>query len=335
MPAHDARSASPTTARRFLALLAGAVVALELVFGFALPVDRGRHEVDRLARETALGAPAGDVVLLADSVCYAVLDPDRARDAGLVDLASNQSVGVAGNVFLLERLREARPEPLRAVVYIASPRSLREGLHNYAHLGPYFTSVFLRDREIADVEARLDRSDLVEAMRAERSSARRRIPSNQRAGWVLHPMSRWLRSAKQRLERSRGNTLPPLTRSAQELLAELSALDSFDPPVETVRYLERLAEVTAEAGAVLVLCPPPLAPTLRAAWGKSGLAAEYEAWMGAFAGRHDHVLFEPSSRYLPSDDRLFTDGVHLTPSGKREWEQILFGWLSSDGLDRR
>jgi hypothetical protein len=331
MTATRHRDSPEHEAKRFLGWLAALAVTAEAAFALVLPLDRGRHEVDRLARQTSAGELEGEVVLLADSVAYAVLTPAAARANGVADLASNREIGAAGNAFLLERLTRSNAEPLRAVVYVAAPTSLEVDLEPSRYRLPYFTSVFLRDAEIRDVEERLDRPALAARMRAERRALTWRFPSHMRAGLALHPLDAALRRAKHVLNAALGDEPPELTPDARRDLEALAARRCLRISRVTEVYLDRLAELSVNAGAVLVLTPPPLAPSVRRAWRANGVLERYEHFLADFAARHRGVVFEPVCPYQPDDDRVFVDGVHLTPQGKAEWAAELVPWLDEVG----
>lgn len=309
--------------------LAGCLLVCELALGLALPVHRGRHEVDtRVAQIASLeGAPRA--VLLADSLSFGALvgEEDGRPLVGedVLDLASNQSIGVAGNAFLLRRLLEATPAAPERVVYASYPHSFRSNLDSERFLEPYFTSVFTAPEEIADVERLLDRPDLDAALRSAGGLGGLYPPSHTRRGWLLDRVSAGLRSAQRAL--LGGRSAPKAGEAARQKIAERAALPGFEASEVTRAFLPELIARCEERGIELVLVTAPLPPSLKSAWEASGYWEQYEAWRADLAAAHPETVRVLPCPWTPSSDDEFYDGVHVVPSTRIAWGRALAGLL--------
>lgn len=327
-------TSSSDAARRFLAILALGIVAVELAALLVLPVERGRHEVDRRTAQIDTVERIPDSVLLSDSVSYGALDGLEVP-ASVLDLSSNQAIGVAGNAFfvrrLFERLEARDPGSARGVrvVYALSPVSFESNLDSARFLEPYFTSVFVRPSEIEAIEEHLDRPEIAELQR--RDAARRVTypPTYLRRGVVQTPIALALRA----LDRERRANLPvpsEPTPAAREEIATRGAYVSFDPSEVSRAFLPVLADVCGEYGATLRIVHAPVPPSIHAAWERTGYAEDYASWLEGIASDRPHVELVAAPPASIGVDAAFYDGVHLLPGPRLAWGRALLEHLDHD-----
>ncbi len=320
-------------AARFFASLVVCVLLVEVAFGWLLPRNPGRHEVDRRVARIAKETRASRNVLLSDSVSYGVLDGIELPD-DVLDLSTNQAISVAGNAFLVERLFErldalAISPPVDTVLYVVGPTGLEVALDSKRFNEPYFTSVFTRAAEIAAVDERLDRPDLVRAMRVARTRARFEFPSYARRGVLIEPLTNALRGLKRGLYGAAAMPTTPTAR-ARELIEERSQRAVFEPSSVTRAFLPVLAAECERRGVRLVLAPPPVAPTLLAAWKRTGMWDGYVGFLADVARPHALVRVAPSCPVAFDTDAAFYDGVHLEQAAKSTWGEALAALLATD-----
>jgi hypothetical protein len=308
----------------FLILLALGIVVVELLTAGTVPVQRGRHEVDRRVAQIARTHQAPQTVLLSDSVSYEALAGAQAP-AGTLDLSSNQTIGVAGNYFMLLRLLDrlgADAKGIERVVYAVSPKALDENLESKLFLTTYFTSVFNRPEEIKGMRQALGRTDLVEAMSQARKRSLVELPLSQRQGLIRDPLGSFLREVKRKLKRDSASPMVANPES-QKVLGQRSADDDFTPSPASEVYLKLLIELCAERSIDLVLVSPPIAPSIQSARESNGYEDQFTLY------RTKHLSGQPDLRwihpcpYQPPGDGAFYDGVHLDQGVKDAWGQTL------------
>ena len=323
-------------ARAFVACLALLILATESAFALLSPLDRGRHEVDHRVAAIADIERTPGVILLSDSVSFGVLDL-VGTPADVLDLSSNRSVTVAGNAFLVRRVlgelksKGQATDDLR-IVYAIGPESLEAELDSANFLESYFTSVFCRPDEIADVRERLRRPELTQSMQRARQELRWQFPSHLRRGLLTAPLSRALRQLRVRF----ASDAPPPQHASSAFRAKLAYLGKksrFEASEVTRLYLEQLWDAARGSGAELILLVPPLPPSLWELWEENGYLRSFRAWMERFREEHPGFVWIESPPWgsSPSQggDAAFYDGVHFVPAAKRLWGQELKGFLEA------
>lgn len=330
-------SSETARARRFLGLAFAGALVVEASFGLAAREHRGRHEVDDCAHAVAAFGTPPRTVLLADSISYGVLDAVTLPD-DVLDLSNNQTIGAAGNFFLLQRLareldRRGASGPSHLVM-VMSPDSWDSNLDSATLLEPYFVTVFDGAGEIASVAGSLERPALVAAMRRSRWESALQLPSYLRRGLVQAPLRDGLRGLKRRLQEGLGgaNEAPGgaalWAEAARAKIAARAAVAGFVVAPVTEAYLPQLAALCAERGARLVLMPAPLPPTVVAAWRANGLWQDYLETLARLTAEHPALVLEECPYRAPSDESFY-DGVHLVQSAKNAWAQVLAGVLAA------
>lgn len=316
-------------ARAALCWSLGLWLVVELVLAASLPTHLGRHEVDdRVAAIEQVGT-CPEVVLLSDSVTYGALDTIGWKSPEVLDLSTNQAIGVPGNVFLLRRLgarldsRKRYPEVQR-VVYVVRPTSLSHDPSRGRFVDSYFTSVFNRPREVRSMRLEFEDSELADAMESAADAQRFEPPSLRRRGHLLRPLSLWLRSLGQELDS--GAPLPPLTASAREQLAQESAWTEPRFSEATRRGLPLLAAEARALGAELEIRFAPVAPSLAAAWSENGYGSAVVEELRSLLGDSARVYARPL--YEARADEVFSDGSHLAIDPRREYAEELAGYLT-------
>ena len=316
---------------RFLVCLAVLVTVTEAAFGALFPVHLGRHEVDDCAYLVATARSPIRTVLLSDSVSYGVLRSLEIPD-DLLDLTSNQAIGIAGNTFLVQRLFErlddlgaAMPE---RIILAFNPASFESNLDSERFLDSYFASVFHRPNEIEDVQESLNRPDIVRLQRRDAFAHGFELPSYLRRGHLHRPLREGLRSLKRWLQRSSGTTREApggaavWRETARRKIEERSKL-RFQPSEVSEVYLPKLARLCDRRGVELLIVTAPVAPTILEAWRRSGFLDAYRAWLRAIAERFPALRILDPCPWVPASDALFYDGVHLTEEGKEGWGRAL------------
>ncbi|HIG10422.1 MAG: hypothetical protein ABGY71_02570 [bacterium] len=311
---------------RFVLLLALLVGAAELAAWALLPINQGRHEADQRLQDVAAAGAQTRVVLLSDSVSYAALELAPAV-AGVLDLSTNRAISAAGNCFLIERVLDEAPN-IERVVLIVGPHTWTEDLRGKL-ASVYFTRLFMRPEEMAQVERLLERPDLVRDMAEAQCRQAFLPPSYLRRGALLRPLSSALRDLGQKLRAEQPPPTEPTTQ-AQAFYDERRAWKHFDPSPVTRAFLPRLAQVCSQRGVRLELLPCPLAPQLVSAWKAGGLWAGYTAWMGALAEQHTTTSFIEACPWPDARDSDFYDGSHLAPAPKTIWGAALAGYLAGE-----
>jgi hypothetical protein len=308
----------------FVTLLALGIVVVELWTAGALPVKRGRHEVDRRVAQIARTHQAPKTVLLSDSVSYEALAGAQAP-AGTLDLSSNQTIGVAGNYFMLRRLLDrlgADAKGIERVVYAVSPKALDENLQSKLFLPTYFTSVFTRPEEIEGMQQALGRTDLVEAMSQARKRALVELPLSQRQGVIRDPLGSLLREVKRKLKRNSASPVVP-NPDAQKVIGQRSANDAFAPSPASEVYLKLLAELCAQREIELILVSPPIAPSIQSARESNGYEDQFSLYRTKHLSAQSGLRWIHPCPYVPPGDGAFYDGVHLEQGAKDAWGQTL------------
>ncbi len=313
-------SGAEAKAKRFLLCLAVGVLSVEAVIGGWVPVQKGRHEVDRRVAEIERIAQVPPTVFLSDSISYEVL-MGVGLPEDVLDLSSNQTIGVAGNYFLLRRLLERAPGQVERVVYAFSPLSLSANLDSKNYLKAYFETVFLRADEIDDIEHRLGRKELSRAMEKARLRALVEPPSSNRAGVIRDPLGVSLRDWKRTLRRG-GPVSEAVTPLAQTKISEQAGL-RFRTSAVTDTFLPALADLCAAHGIELVLVTAPVAPSIDQAWRENGFWEEYETYLGEFEAGRGAVTWIHPCPFRPDADGSFYDGVHLEELSKGAWGRAL------------
>lgn len=296
------------------------VAGAETAFALFLPVDRGRHEVDRLLAAAERGALAGEVLVLSDSVSYDALTGIPGT-AGIADATSNRALSVAGNTFLVQRILARGAPDLSAVAYVAEPMTYEYDLDSKNYLASYFTSLFTRPEEIALVAKTLGRPDLVAAMEAARREVWLYPPSYLRRGFLLGPLTLRMRGLKRYLSSDVLPAEPTALALADYRLRRERA--EFRPARTSSVFLPLLAELLAARGVRLVLIPAPVAPTLREAWDRNTFADQVRAWLQGLAATHPNMTVLDHCPLQTLEDRFFYDGSHLSAGPKQAWGEAL------------
>ncbi len=326
-------SSEARRARSFLVTSLALTAAIEATFGILADENRGRHEVDdRVHAVAALDTPPR-TVLLADSVSYGVLDGVTLPD-DVLDLSNNQSIGAAGNYFLLRRLvhvleRRGAPDPAFVVVAM-NPVSWASDLDSERFLAPYFTSVFRRPDEIESVARSLDRPELTVAMRHSAFATAVQVPSLLRRGLVQTPVRDGLRELKRTLSAPGTEAVDEApggaalwSEIARDKISARALLREFSAPAVTAAYLPQIAALCRERGTRLVLLPAPVPPSVLEAWQANGYWASYLEHMSRLTGGEPDVVVVSRCPYTPPSDAAFYDGVHLVQSAKNAWADAL------------
>lgn len=297
-----------------LALLIG-VLGFELLFS-RTPEDQGRHEVDDIFASLPDAHTCPPVLVLSDSVTFGVLAPDPRWFDG----TSNAAIGTAGNFFLVTRVidRGCRPQH---VVLIEHPSSLAEDLR-----GPrselYFTSIFYRRHEEADLRRRLpSRTELADAMAVARWSRILSPPSAWRSGALRRPLEE--RVAQLAVTEERDAT----AANAAAIDALLSARSEPALARESAVYRDALGDLSEQTGFALHFVEAPRPPTIAAAWEGSWGRLWQTTCTTTAQGRSRTHCVRSSEIWVPSDDESFRDGVHLTRAGKRQYRRGLEAFL--------
>lgn len=293
-----------------------------------VPTQLGRHEVDRRVADVERASAAPRTVLLSDSISYEALNGIDIPE-GSLDLSSNQTIGVAGNYFLVKRLLENNPGEVRGlerIVYALSPSSLSINLDNLKWLETYFLTVFLRPEESRSIAQVLGRNDLTDAMDAARWRSRWEVPSSRRAGLVRDPLGTFLRAQKSKLQ---GAAPAPtsLSSRAKKKIDDHCRETTFERSQVTDSYLPLLADLCLEEGIELILITAPVAPSILSAWESNGYWEQYLAYTQDFASTHGAVRWIVPCPLSFESDLLFYDGSHLEQASKGRWGRALAEWL--------
>lgn len=309
---------------RFLVVFACLVVLVECVAGAIIPRQLGRHEVDRRTADVAKTVNPPRVVFLSDSVSYEALG-GADESVGVLDLSSNQVIGVPGNLFMLQRLLDSLgPDSaeIQRVVYAITPYSLDENVDATKYMAAYFTSVFQEPREIELIQDVLGREDLASGMREGRRFRWLEPPLAKRSGVVRDPLGLVLRDIKVR--QRRGGGIPQeLTQQAQDFIDRYAARTKVNASQATALFLPRLAQLCAERGIDLRVVTAPTAPSVSAAWADNGFAEDFDRFRSDILDANPGMSWIHPCPYSPPSDAAFYDGSHLVQDAKDEWGQVL------------
>ena len=125
------------------------IAAVEGLQAHRLPQRYLSHEVEFLLREMPHWGSGADRVILGDSVGLQLALGIEAQHRGeFTPLASNQTIEMAGQYFLLRRYLEARPAPRAVFLLMDDPLN---GDLNSPYVENYIQRCFLRWSEIASL----------------------------------------------------------------------------------------------------------------------------------------------------------------------------------------
>lgn len=312
-------TSSSDTARRSLFGLAIVLIAFEAVMGVLVPIDQGRHEVDRLAARLEQ-APEIRMLVLGDSVTYGAL-PEL--PAGWYDGVSNSALGTAGNYYLLRRAVEWG-HPLEHVFYVEHPDSLALEMDS-EQTEVYFSSVINRGGEISHLHDTLHREDLVDAMRTSRFERFASPPSCWRGGGLRRAVYESLVVFRDRL---RGDPPVPAatTRRTRSAIAGAVEREGLSVSEQSRAYHQELVALAEQHDFVLHLIPAPLPPTTRAAWERSGITRVQKDFFEELA--HSDSVQAHDAPWRADEDRLFRDGIHLHIGAREAYGRPLAAFLT-------